>query len=275
MQNKIKKKIFFIHIPKTAGISVRKIFESQYDKEEMFHISGGSAIPTKFHYEVIVNIIKNIDNTIIPKINFISGHVPFESEVQKFENFKFITFLRDPIQRVISDYFYVISTPDNALFHIVKDLSLKEYVTRNMDLQIDNLQTRFLSGKITGEITKKELDQAKYNLTNHFAFFGLTEDMSNSVSFLSHIFKWKNIPQIPLANITKRAKHYTQEDVEVIKKFNEFDLELYEFVKKRFYDLLESNLLNLSLSEKLIVYKINKKQQLVRIIKIITQVSHP
>jgi len=62
----------------------------------------------------------------------------------------------------------------------------------------------------------------------------------SSFLLLSYVFNWWNIPAIPLVNVTTKAKHYTQEDIQVIPKYNEFDLELYDFIKKRFYDLLES-----------------------------------
>ena len=76
---------------------------------------------------------------------------------------KYITFLRDPVERLISHYHYVLRRPKHYLYEqVVKDgLSLSDYVTSDISPELSNHQVRMISGREDGELGLSDLEQAK------------------------------------------------------------------------------------------------------------------
>ncbi|AZG78084.1 sulfotransferase family 2 domain-containing protein [Methylocystis rosea] len=93
--------VFFIHIPKTAGTSVNDLLSSLYAPAE-----------TAQHIELHCEWHKSDFWTRFP---FVSGHVAYEV-VRQFvpAHFKIVTFLRDPLQHLMSviRYQYAITAPE-------------------------------------------------------------------------------------------------------------------------------------------------------------------
>lgn len=150
--------VFFIHIPKTAGTSVNDLLASLYAPAE-----------TAQHIELHREWHKSDFWTRFP---FVSGHVAYEV-VRQFvpAHFKFVTFLRDPLQHLMSviRYQYAITAPEgeNLFGYVSPELrSISERMhevdfTNPSEFErwltnvlaegqhglelFDNMQTRFLS----------------------------------------------------------------------------------------------------------------------------------
>lgn len=230
-------KILFIHIPKTAGSTFAGILHERFLPEQCFYVNAGSITSAKKYYEVAQSILADLDERIIKNTNLIQGHMPFISE-KKYEVFSPITFLRDPVRRVVSDYLYTKSTFYNPLHHILQDMPLKDYVSRHRDLHLDNLQTRLISGKIDGDLSGSDLQLAEHNLNNQFKFYGFTEHFGFSLILLNQQLNW-HISRYSIKNVTKRRNNdISESDLKVVREYNKIDQQLYDNALKRFLDLI-------------------------------------
>lgn len=238
----MKSKLIFLHVPKTAGSTFNSILNDFYPANKRFRINGGSAIPSNFQYQAAIENYKRLDKKVVSKVDLIMGHMPIVLGDEKTEEFKFITFLRNPINRVISDYNYVISSQENPLHLLVNDLSLGEYVSRHEDLQLDNLQTRMISGNMFGQITMKDVDIAKSNIKKHFAFIGFTEYFDKSLILLKKEIGWQKYPIYQSKNISKNKNvKVLKDELKIIERYNTYDIILYNDCLEGFLNRVESN----------------------------------
>lgn len=140
--------------------------------------------------------------------------------------------LRNPVNRVISRFNYIKSSPNNKLYAKANRLSFEEFILSKDDdirLPLWNHQTRFLSGK-----HHPNLKLAKRNLSNHYAVVGITELYPHSVFLMKWALGWSNIDYTK-HNVTKRRPQKQQvpeELIRIIKQNNALDLQLYQFAKR-------------------------------------------
>lgn len=99
----------------------------------------------------------------------------------------YITFLREPIEQIISLYYFIRRSPNHGLYSLAQRLDLESFITENnaaIQGQINNPQTRFVSGLIS----TPDLDTAKENLLQHFSIIGITERFDESLYLMKKIF---------------------------------------------------------------------------------------
>ncbi len=91
----IKTKVISIHVPKTAGTTFKKVLRQIYDPEEIF-----------FDYPHRGNLRHKMLTNPKPEVKVIHGHFSGNKYDSKFPEFRKIIWLRDPIKRLISLYFF-------------------------------------------------------------------------------------------------------------------------------------------------------------------------
>ncbi|NPC92885.1 sulfotransferase family 2 domain-containing protein [Bacillus sp. WMMC1349] len=203
------KRLVFVHIPKTAGSSLNLFIYQNYSRDECILVSNPNETPQ-----------------INEHIKCILGHNLY-GQHQELGPCHYITMFRDPINRVISNYFYL-----KEVLHYNHLGSLEEFA---QSAERSNLQTRFVTG---GEAN---LEQAIINL-DHFTFYGVTEVFQPSLFLLKEIMGWKNM-NCPKVNVNKKKptkELIPQETIKKIEQANQLDIQLYQVVKKNFDNRLQS-----------------------------------
>jgi hypothetical protein len=190
--------VFFLHIPKTAGSSITELVKQQYRPEEICpyyhrsHLAGGE---------------------VQPSWRLLWGHLPLELRTKLRSPFVF-TFLRDPVERFISEYHYVracreeIESQGCATWasHLIEpygQLSLEEVAedSRLSKLRL-NLQTVWLAGfdgteEILADLSWSSLcEKASANLAT-LDFVGFTDAAEQSVDFLAGCCGWSFAVEVP------------------------------------------------------------------------------
>jgi hypothetical protein len=233
--------IIFVHIPKTAGSTLRSIIRKQYGEDHLLYLRALNSTDLNQQQPEVEEAQKERD------IRGISGHVMFGVHQFVDSAFQYVTILREPISRVISDYYYVLQTPTHDLHEtvIANDYSLREYVTSGTTIYADNVQTRIVAGVggdiPVGECTRDHLEQAKRNLQDHFSVVGLTEYFNESITLMKRQLGW-GYPMYKTRNKTSNRpsrREVSTETKHVIREHNTLDVELHQFVRERFVAQLQ------------------------------------
>lgn len=230
MKKKINPVLLFMHIPKTAGTSLRKIIEHQVPKEKRHFIYN---VKDKFDF---INF-KNKNN-----LQFIFGHFNYADRIDTYLNrdYKFVTFMRDPVEQVISHYYHFYNSPDSTnpnRANIIKPehlVSLDKFINAPI---ANNLQIKYISGILNNKLKiypKKTLELAKYHIDHYFDFIGITEYYDDSIKYLCNRYGLDS--EIKMLNVGERpkAKDISNKLIEKIKKRNQLDIKLYNYVLEKF-----------------------------------------
>jgi hypothetical protein len=232
--------VIFLHIPKTAGTTLHRIIERQYRQREIFTIGGIS-------HESIEQF-RSMSEERRAKYRMIKGHLGFGFHEFVPGPSAYFTILRNPIERVISFFYWVRRTPHHYLydFMISKDIGLKEYLESGANVMLDNAQVRMVSGVWYnigfGECTEETLEIAKRNLREECAVVGLTERFDETLILLKRAFGWRNL-HYARQNVTAsrpRKDQLAPETLDAVVKVNRLDLALYQYATALFEEEIEA-----------------------------------
>lgn len=229
--------VIFLHIPKAAGTTLHRVLERQFPRETIFSIDGANV-------QKSINEFKNLSEKERLKIKCLKGHMPFGLHEYFPQPSTYVTLLRDPIDRIISHYYFVLRRPDHYLHAEVtsKRMSLRDYVDSGISPELMNGQTRLISGfEGNTPLSRDVLEVAQSNLKEYFAVVGTFEKFDETLVLMKMIFGWRNVLYAK-QNVTK--KRPLKEDVpsnalRIIEKYNILDLELYEFSKKIMEEMID------------------------------------
>lgn len=236
--NKENKKdtLIFLHIPKTAGSTFHGILEKHYGLENTFSIDG-------LHPDKSISEFKEMPASKRCSVDLVKGHMLFGLHECIPRPCTYITFLRDPVERVVSYYYYVCRFPEHYLYDIVvgKKMSLKQFVESGLTTELYDFQVKLLSGEESAFHSRQYDDSllavARNNIEHFFPVVGLTEYFDQSLLLLQYYLGWKFTPYYKRLNVTtNRVKIDTidQDIIECIRKKNELDCSLYDWALSQF-----------------------------------------
>lgn len=169
------------------------------------------------------------------------GHFGFGIHRYIHRDCLYFTMLRDPVQRVISDYFFILRKRKRFLREISASghASLEKFVEKSRVCQMGNHQTRLLASvddrydaEPAGiEIGQAELARAKANLAERIGIIGLTEQFDESLILYRKSFGWPDIRYVPRNVSAHKGLDIPENTIQHIREYNRFDFELYDFAK--------------------------------------------
>lgn len=216
------RQLWFVHVPKTAGTSFADMFAccfagKGWDLHQIDEIIPQAARPQYTLFQVHLGFPELRDHGITPDQCF--------------------TFLRDPVQRAISNHSYAanLSWLPGGWFHqttlTAKKFSLEE-ILRSDDPVLkepyQNLQTRFLSSSAKpGEpVTETHLKEALENLAR-FQFCGLTHRSEESLELCARKFGFPKPEAMTRSNTQKLSPPEVNSTLgKILARENELDREL-------------------------------------------------
>jgi hypothetical protein len=157
--------VVFVHIPKTAGTTLHLVIERQYNPKNII------SIHTPKENAEQVSRLQNSSTADEQKIKVIKGHTFGGWHQLLSQPCAYCTLLRDPVERFISNYFFLLKKEGHPLGQklVEKQVTIEDFVCWPGE---DNYQTRFLAKNINevnldikqNECTRETLEQAKKNL---------------------------------------------------------------------------------------------------------------
>lgn len=212
----------YIHIPKTGGSTLRDVhIRKNYDESA---IIDASSMP-------MASIVDNINSMT----KFIIGHHRYGLHLFYAKRpVRYITILRDPVQRFISNYYYLKQTKSHYLYDKVKDMGMTEYLDtmRRVRTCMGNLQSIYLGipEDTPPRYYSDAVDMVMDNFAGRFAAVGVVEDYNNFIQGLQD----KGILPEPgdmgdKRNVAKRKDEtFTDEEIHRIKEINMLDSMIYD-----------------------------------------------
>ena len=239
--------IVFIHIPKTAGSSfLSSLVKANLSSEEIYSVPGG-----------ILSVLRRNELSSARKAAFIHGHLPHGIHHLTRKSTQYTTFLRHPIDRAISWYYWIKDLKRTDLFrrhplrNYADSVSIKEFYENRSH---SNEQTRYLSGAMSNSLYKIwrsetldrwHLKRAKEHL-EACTCFGLLEHFDTSIALFQKTFNWNERIDAPRRRKTRNRP--TLEEIRDIapsvitelQDYHQLDLELYDFAKNLFRERLSA-----------------------------------
>jgi len=262
----------FVHIEKAAGTTFTSILQRNF-----------------LYRHCNVKTMKKEDNRVFsadsmsmvfrinPFVRSIAGHsvTPFSDLERVIPHVKYITLMREPIDRYVSHYQHQVERMGSSW-------TFEDFLEQDFTF---NFQTMKIAGA-------PDIDKAKQILRKNFFLVGIVEEFANFLSVLQQKLLPENFDiryepkNVATRNAVKRGvfqsmTKYRRE----IEERNAFDLELYDFVKNHLFknekanfngsiqiDLKQKTRMSTKLSKlEFNIYRIYRKiyyEQLVRLIRL-------
>jgi len=243
MNQRSRRKVVFLHVAKTGGISFRRILRNHF--RESFHVCG---VPTIAGIETAM---RKYDAVELHSIRTPGRDVHLQGELLRqgrcdlLAGADVFTMLRDPVDHVVSMYFYAVEErqkrpPNYALENWTFPDSLEAFVDRRDGL---NGQLANLVGKnwgMDGEKTREDLELVKAMLVKNRVHVGILDRFADSVRVFEDVVGVAAPDEsIPIENRTlsrPSLRAVPEKLKQLIRDRSALDQELYEFGRKLFLE---------------------------------------
>ena len=207
--------IIFIHIPKTGGTTINAAMNDTYWQTK----------PGYNYRHILSDKSSNSGDLFLPK------------NKSKYQNEKIFMMLRHPVDRLVSEYYFINNRNEFTNLIKTKPKTFEEYVESP---QTQNYVINFLKGNrmySTVRPTDDDLTSIIDSIDTLPIHVGIFEQFSESLSyFTKHLgIEWKK--DIPIKRMTIRRpkiENLSEELIQLIEKNNALDLKLYEHCLNKF-----------------------------------------
>lgn len=214
--------LIFIHVPKTAGTTVRRVFYDWFGKNLYYHYYNPETgtLPER------VDVKDPVSGDWRPGI-CIYGHFNCDRRMGVADYYpdvsQFVTILRDPFELMVSAYFYVNSQPASwSGREWILHASLEEFLERS-------------PASVFAPFLPIEMDKTNFRevLEARFVHLGITEDLQRSLDVMAHRLSFPLPDRIDMLNRTERPEHIEYDRLrQRFVSMHQFDYRIYEFARE-------------------------------------------
>jgi hypothetical protein len=239
--------LVFVHIPKTGGTTLAKLMHYHFGDA----FEGGNRVSRKAPPELqapnAFSRGEQVDARLRevaarPEVRALSGHITFGLRDRLPADARYVTVLRDPVERTLSHYRFFVDAPagreERAGLGLLPpsrprpsgSVTLEECLADGGYIP-DNLQTRMLCGLVSpfDPLPAQPLAQAVENLRRGFAFVGTTERFDDLLALMNLELGWPTVgyrrsnrnPGYP------RREDLAPEELRLVEERNALDRELH------------------------------------------------
>ena len=240
----VREPLFFMHIPKTAGTSMRLYLRNQYRAEDV--------CPATRWQDLLGR------EGTLKDFRLIQGHFRYNLRGLLPEGTRILTILREPLRRTLSAIRHLRRDPNFHHDHeLAKSMTIAE-ILRHPHLMRSqhNVQARFLCASRPPALVSTDLTRARTTSTMvdagdaeappklllaqerlaSIAFVGLTEEIDTVLSDMAREMRYHPPTYFPRINEDSDRRDPLEdmsvEDFEILRRLNDVDLPLYEYASR-------------------------------------------
>ena len=222
---------FFIHIPKTAGTTLRSIVDLQMGQSNVLTYYNQTNEHTLDNLNALLKDFRKSYKALI-------GHFDYGVHKNIDLPYTYISFIREPVEMAISSYHENLKTNRPEFRHPDGSAISLETCIRQMPNRFSNQIIRKLGGyNKVDKISEEHLHSTVEKIEKDFCFVGITEKFAESTLLLSKILGWPPCSYGSLnANIDKAV--YSDEIMGNLAEINKLDSLLYRHIERQFISLV-------------------------------------
>ncbi|MFG0283440.1 MAG: hypothetical protein ACF8R7_03370 [Phycisphaerales bacterium JB039] len=213
-------------MPKSGGTTLEGIVRRQYPGGKLYRFTGETRNFAAF---------RALPEGERASYDLLSGHMYFGMHGWVPEPATYMTMLREPVDRVVSFYYYVKRRPDHYMwnFGFTESMTLRQFLEQGRCIELDNFQTRNLGPEPRrylgfGLVSDYMRGLALAHL-EQMAAVGLTDRFDESLEILRHRFGWQDLAYERM-NVTRDRPSLDDIDpatLDLIRQINRHDIAIY------------------------------------------------
>jgi hypothetical protein len=225
-------KVLFDHLPKCGGITVNHYLISQYRKKRIYQIDSRNAHSSLMAFKSLPEATRYTYDVTL-------GH--FADELFDFVHPDTIsmTIFREPVDRIISHFYYVKENSDHYLHEIVtnNNMRLEEYVTSGISIELRNWYVQHFLGVSIAEAENhpdQSVAEAYRFVKDRYHIIGFLDDLDTAMDNLREKAGYRKRFKNSYLNRTANRPRKNEIDASVlntIEQVNFLDVELYGKLK--------------------------------------------
>jgi hypothetical protein len=226
--------VIFFHIHKTGGQTLAGVMHRQYPR--------GTVLDLWLQRPETIAAFIALPESERANLRAITGHMPFGFHRYFRGGARYVTLLRDPVKRFLSEYRHLCDLPEEwGVWRPPASslASVDSYLDYLIEHNLCDAQTRMVGGFVGLEdrpplqpLPSDALAQAKKHLEHDFAVVGTTERFDESLVLMGHVFGWEKSLHYMRRNVRDRQQHrlpVSEKTLARIRESNALDVELVSF----------------------------------------------
>lgn len=215
-------KLLFVHIPKTAGISLNNQLKGVFGGNRSIRFGNSSAVQ-KF---------RTLSTNELRKYSYITGHIPLQQFRDKGIDYPALTVIREPVDRLVSTYRYLQGSdhPDHKNLKFDGIEGFIDHVKSKQRSNWQNTQCKFISGTGTCDASVRVIETDMIYVVPLPRFDDMIENLSRLLP--------QTLESVHL-NKSKRAEDDRDRDMirAELESFFTEDFELYKIVTQNYTEM--------------------------------------
>ncbi|HEB53561.1 MAG TPA: hypothetical protein ENI87_09945 [bacterium] len=242
---------YFVHIPKTAGVTVRTWLRKVFARDEVIFVYDGKLREDPHALAFSREELLRRAGELPASLRVLFGHYMFEPESLLHDRCRAISLVRDARARVLSWRRYVLANgaalPDPMLQDLAarfaEGMGLAEACARHGGIrELDNGITRMLGSRRgpVGAVDESALEQAMRNVERHFDYVGNIDWFDASMQRIAEVLG-RPFATVESQNVSRGgrsqaddAAELSDRDAEWLAARTQFDERLVRWLAERF-----------------------------------------
>ncbi len=230
--------VYFLHIPRTGGTTLHELLAAQFPADRVLKGRSRREFPP---------LLAEMGADRVARLRFVSAHYDTNAAALLDRPLRFVTMLRDPIARTMSQYEIIKRMPKHFLHDAVESgaMSFLDWLLdpRGGEVERDR-QVRQVSGTMDGDpggagagASPDIQSRIACERLEDFAFFGIHERFTESIEALHRTFGWDPPADVPRLNPTPVENHrgrLTTPERDAVEALTRLDARLYRYARRLF-----------------------------------------